>query len=98
MPEKKSSESDAIMRLTRANIHLATGVARAAAAGLDNFAKKLEHDNLFVRDVSRNGFVLGAIEGWVTALFEGAQLMDQAFTMWRNDMSMEQPPKKPARK
>lgn len=98
MPEKKTVQSDAILRLTRANVHLATGVARATAAGIENFAKKLDHENLFVRDITKNGLVLGAIEGWVTALFEGAQLVDQAFAMWRDDMSTEPPHRKPGRK
>jgi hypothetical protein len=92
MPGKKNvqfEQSDAILRLTRANVHLAKGIARAAAFGLETFVDRLDPENLFARDVNGNGFLLGALDGWVAALLQGAQLADQAFEMWYK------PPKAP---
>jgi hypothetical protein len=98
MAIKKTTQSDAILRLTHANVHLARGAARAANVGLDNFIKKLEHENVFSQDLNMNGFLAGAVAGWAAALEEGAKLADEAFRLWMGSGDSVAPAPRPAKK
>lgn len=82
MPGKTNPQADAVMRLLNANLHLAKGSARAAIVGFEQFARKLEHDNLLNPSLTENGFVAGMVAGWSAALYEGSRLFEEAFTQW----------------
>ncbi|HLW70462.1 MAG TPA: hypothetical protein VKS22_07550 [Candidatus Binataceae bacterium] len=82
MAEKRTPQTEAILRITHANVHLARGVAHAAAIGFENFARRLAHENVLSPDLTSNGFVAGAVAGWAAALQEGASLAEQAFKIW----------------
>jgi hypothetical protein len=99
MAVKKTAQTDAILRLTHANVHLARGAAGAAKIGLDNFFKKLEHENVLSPDLNLNGFLAGAVAGWAAAMQEGAKLADEAFRLWMGTGSnVNPPPPRPAKK
>src|SRR5713226_4331440 len=102
MAEKKTAQTDAILRLTHANVHLARGAARAANVGFENFLRRLEHENVLSPELNMNGFVAGAVAGWAAALQEGAKLADEAFRLWRgmgeDDAAPLRSVKKPAGK
>ena len=82
MPDKTNPQSEAVMRLLNANLHLAKGSARAAIVGFEQFARRLEHDNLLNPSLTENALVAGAVAGWSAALFEGSRLLEEAFTLW----------------
>jgi hypothetical protein len=82
MAEKKTPQTEAILRITHANVHLARGMAHAAGMGFDNFARKLAHENVLSPDLNANGFVARAVAGWAAVLKEDASLAEQAFKIW----------------
>jgi hypothetical protein len=82
MPGKKTPQSEAVMRLVQANLHLAKGSARAAIVGFEQFARRLEHETLLNPNLAENGFVAGAVAGWSAAMHEGSRLLEEAFTQW----------------
>jgi len=85
MAEKKTPQ-ESILRITHANVHLARGMAHAAAIGFENFARRLAHENVLSPDLNSNGFVAGAVAGWAAALQEGASLAEEAFKIWLGSM------------
>ena len=96
MAGKTNPQSEAVMRLIDANLHLAKGSARAAIVGFEQFARKLEHDNLLNPSLTENGLVAGAIAGWSAALYEGSHLLDEAFSQWfaGTEAASKKPPRK----
>jgi len=98
---EKGTPEQALMRLINANLHLAKGSARAAVVGFEQFARKLEHDNLLNPSLSENALVAGVVAGWSAALFEGSRLVEEAFTQWLEEIrrgSADKAPRKPTRR
>ncbi len=95
MSPRRSPQADAILRLNRAGAHLLKGSARATAVGIENFVKALNHENVFDRNVTKNGFLQGLIEGWTVAMFEGARLAEEAFKIWMDGVATpDEPPRR----
>lgn len=79
---QRTPQSEAMMRLAHANVHLAKGMTRAASVGFESFLRKLEHGNVLHPDVTVNGIVSGIVAGWTAAMYEGAKLTEEAFFKW----------------
>jgi hypothetical protein len=79
---RRTPQSEAMMRMAHANVHLAKGMTRAATVGLENFLRKIEHGNILHPDVAMNGLVSGMVAGWTAAMYEGARLTEEAFLKW----------------